>query len=270
MELLSHNLTAAKGYLFFDSAYVAISSNITCHSNNPVYTTVNNILLNGNVTVANETGIFVLADGNFTMNPLWVHHENTGYVFVDTPAPTVHIRKGPVSGNWINCGVVNETETLNTLTILIDNTDPYQTVQTAYVVFPNVEASEMPALADSMDGLQLAYASEVHAAINTTSLPDAAVMQAIFWEAGSVVFDHIAPAWNVTVDHACMLVVETDSAGATVTASNPNTPSLQLTVYLSGEFYGEGCTPGSGSTRFDMTLPQYFGNSTSITCLSNV
>lgn len=43
MQLRSHNLTAAKGYLFFDTAYVAVSTNITCRSTNDVYTTINNV-----------------------------------------------------------------------------------------------------------------------------------------------------------------------------------------------------------------------------------
>ena len=128
-------------------------------------------------------------------------------------------------------------------------------------------AADMGAVVATMNGLKWQYSTDVHAALNTTSLPEAAVMQAIFWTAGSVVFDGVVPVWNVTVSHPCMVVVETDTSGATVTASNPNTPSLPLTLFVPGELYGDGCTPGNGSTRIDMVLPQYFGNSTSITCL---
>ena len=266
-----------QGWLFFDTAYVAVASNITCPSSNPVYTTVQNVVLDGNVTVSVGEQVSVVGPGNYTISPSWVHHGGTGYIFLDNPLPTVYLHVGQLNGNWINSGVTNQSISLDTVSINIDNTNPHEATRTAYIVVPNVTASEMPAIAAAQAGLQVVYTTSVHAALNTSSDDNSGMLQAVFWEAGNVSFDsNSTQGWSVAVSEPCMILVDVDDEGSvTVTASNPDTPSLALTVSINRALSGPGCTGSmhvddedlsEPYTVFSFVLPAFFGNSTAITC----
>jgi chondroitin AC lyase len=277
MQLVSHNLTSQKGFLFFDNAYVAANSNITCHSSNPVYTSVANLVLNGNVTVSIDGQVAVFPSGNYTLQPSWIHHGNTGYLFLDDPLPTVYLHIGQLNGNWISCGVVNESISLDTVSIMIDNTNPLEATRTAYVVVPDVSAEQMPAIAASQAGLLVVYTSDVHAAVNVSGANNnqSGLLEAIFWAPGNVSFDSQGlQGWSISASQPCMLLVSVNDTtnAVTITVSNPDTPSLAVDVSFSRALDGEGCQNSEPSdtqpyTIFSFVLPAFFGNSTSITCV---
>jgi chondroitin AC lyase len=51
MHLLSHSLSSLNSWFFFPDVYVAMGTNVTCTSGNPVFTSLANQILDGNVTV---------------------------------------------------------------------------------------------------------------------------------------------------------------------------------------------------------------------------
>ena len=181
-----------------------------------------------------------------------------------------------MTGNWIDIGVENQTVTLDMITVNIDDTAPYATVQSGYIVVPNVTAEQMPSIAANNAGLFVTYSTSVHAVLNASDAEEASqsgMMQAVFWEPSSVSFvidNTSVPGWSVTASQPCMVIVDASASGSvTFTASNPDTPSLLLELVIDRVLTGEACVAAEdgATTTVTLQLPAFFGNSTSVTCL---
>ena len=126
MHLMSHNLSSLNSWFFFGDFYVAMGTNISCTSGNPVYTSLANRLLDGNVTVrvAGVAAPITLKEGNYKYSLgdsiakdrlLWVHHGNTGYFplrsdghglggNVEFLLSTMYVNNMPRTGDWSSIG----------------------------------------------------------------------------------------------------------------------------------------------------------------------
>ena len=124
MHLLSHNLSSLNSWFFFSDVYVAMETNITCSSGNPVFTSLANRILDGNVTVkvSGKSTPMTLVPGNHSFSLgsltasaddklLWVHHGDTGYFPLSnyddqTAAPVMHVNNLPRTGDWSSIGMI--------------------------------------------------------------------------------------------------------------------------------------------------------------------
>lgn len=134
MHLLSRNLSALKSWFFFDDVYVAMGTNISCSSGNPIYTSLANRLLDGTVTVKVSGGYppmiletgkrwYPLSSAMTGSQLLWVHHGNTGYIpfndyqwsvgrqvksdseLSDVGVPVMYVNNVPSTGDWSSIGM---------------------------------------------------------------------------------------------------------------------------------------------------------------------
>ncbi|MCF6332852.1 MAG: hypothetical protein L3J11_06170, partial [Draconibacterium sp.] len=92
-------LIARKSWFFFDDEYVCLGAGISCKTNLPVVTTLNQCLLRGDVTISSENKKSVIGKGeNKFDNVDWVFQDGVGYVF---PKPTtVNIKNSEATGSW--------------------------------------------------------------------------------------------------------------------------------------------------------------------------
>ena len=96
-----HDFTRArKGWFFFDDEYVCLGAGIESPSRElPVVTTVNQVLLKGEVIVSHGNGKETLKKGEYEIEETnWVFHNGTGYLFPDST--TIHLSNMEESGKW--------------------------------------------------------------------------------------------------------------------------------------------------------------------------
>jgi chondroitin AC lyase len=250
MQLRSHSVTAQKSYMFFDHEYVAMTNNIQCSSQNPVYTTVTSMPSRGVVMAGNSSGEWVV-EGRGVYNAKWVHHHNTGYIFVGPDPVPVHINHEIVKGNWIRSGATDEAISMKLVTVYIDNTPRSGMPYAVYIVAPDVPVHKMAQLSAREAGIVTQYSPAYHAAMHaSTSHPYVGIMHAIFWQAGSVSFDSdVARGWHVHVDQSCMITIEAKTNGeVTFSASHPTEASLLLQIHINRALHGSSCTTTLSST----------------------
>ncbi|MCY1719030.1 polysaccharide lyase beta-sandwich domain-containing protein [Prolixibacteraceae bacterium Z1-6] len=92
-------LIARKAWFFFDEEYVCLGTGISCKTNLPVVTTLNQCLLRGNVLLSSEGKSAVVEKGEKAYENIdWIYHDNVGYVF---PEPTaVYLKNDAEKGSW--------------------------------------------------------------------------------------------------------------------------------------------------------------------------
>ncbi|MGW8314144.1 MAG: polysaccharide lyase family 8 super-sandwich domain-containing protein [Bacteroidales bacterium] len=77
-------IRARKAWFFFNELYVCLGAGIESTSRFPVATTLNQCLLNGEVTLLDEEGERSLPKGVHSLRKVqWIHHDGTGYFFPD-------------------------------------------------------------------------------------------------------------------------------------------------------------------------------------------
>src|SRR5690606_23225988 len=93
------NLEAKKSWFFFDEEYVCLGTGIKSRPNLPVATTINQVLMQSDVTVAQEGEVKKLPHGNRELNEVkWVYQDKIGYIF---PEPTtIHLSNQEEKGRW--------------------------------------------------------------------------------------------------------------------------------------------------------------------------
>ncbi|WP_020533082.1 polysaccharide lyase family 8 super-sandwich domain-containing protein [Flexithrix dorotheae] len=95
-----HDLVKArKSWFFFDDIYVCLGAGISSRSEYPVATTLNQCLLNGEVSVWENGEKKLLEKGERELKEVTkIYHDGVGYIF---PEPTiVNLQNDQVSGSW--------------------------------------------------------------------------------------------------------------------------------------------------------------------------
>ena len=124
MDLAVGDLRARKAWFYFDDEFVCLGAGITCPTDHPVYTSLNQCLLRGPVrTSATLSGDELPAGDHALSGVKWVCHDSVGYVF---PAPAaVRLRNGPATGSWQRLGPWSpEPVTENVFTLWLDHGAP--------------------------------------------------------------------------------------------------------------------------------------------------
>jgi len=88
-----------KSWFFFDKEYVCLGAGIESSSPHPVATTLNQSLLEGEVTVNGPDGVIELGRGAHSLQGIqWIHHGGVGYLF---PEPAdLHLSNRAEKGSW--------------------------------------------------------------------------------------------------------------------------------------------------------------------------
>ena len=210
MQLARGKLSAQKVWVFLDNSYVCLGAGITCDSDNPVATTVNQCLLDGKVSKALG----------------WIHHANVGYVFPDLSNQRAVIRftSGMQEGAWADIGTGSKDLVhKDVFNLWLDHGRRPKDVSYVYVVFPNYTAGQTLARSKSL-GLEILANTADGQAVRDEKLDLTAIA---FWKAGKV--------GSVEVDQPCLLLVRRDKGKTLVSVSNPENRPLTVNVRIDGQ-----------------------------------
>lgn len=213
MDLERDGLLAKKSYFMFDEGMVAVGNGITYGAEQPIYTTINQTSLNGEVTVSDEKGAHVLEKGTRELkNVSWVLHNGVGYYF---PIPTtVMLKNDEQAGSWsrIVQGASNAEVTMDVFNLWINHgTRPmnksyqYAVVMGATAEILNEYTQDSPYFIEQKDGHQAVY--------NKNSK----VLEATFWEKGSVSLGGL----TIKVDKPCVVTASDIEGNMKISVANP-------------------------------------------------
>ena len=251
-------LKARKAWFFFDDEYVCLGAGITAEANYPVYTTLNQCLLNGPVLIKTRNDELKLERGKHTVpNVSWVLHAGIAYLFPKSQA--VGIDNDVATGSWrqINhqASALAEPVSHEVFALWIDHGVKPRDGHYEYVVMPAAGPSTLDAYAKDMPVKILVNTADKQAVLHLPSHRAGIV----FYQAGKIrIADQV-----ITVDAPCMAMVKINGKSLeTLTVSDParKLSHLHLDTSAQAEGSGKGWTAvwdkRKKSSTIDIDLPQ--------------
>jgi chondroitin AC lyase len=262
-------LSARKSWFFFDDEFVALGADIRSESDYTVATTLNQSLLNGDVIIATTENESVLERGEHNLEEvLWVHHDETAYLF---PVPTaVKLENRQRNGEWKDINeqtwaFAQEEVRKDVFTLWIDHGISPEQAGYKYIVVPGIEAAEVENYHSSFPIKIVANQPEIQA-VKHTGL---GMSQIVFYEPGDI---EISDSITITAKTSGQLMVATSNDTIEkITVSDPSRKldSFQFTVTapveIDNDKWSAEWDENGGYSRVSVTLPDghYAGQSVS-------
>ncbi|XMO85832.1 DNRLRE domain-containing protein [Algibacter sp. AS12] len=237
---------AKKSWFFLDNYIVCLGAGISANTTGKLTTSVNQVLLDGDVTVKVGSGAQqVLAnDTNETYTDqnsnTWIHHDNIGYYF---PAGNkLSVNNTLKTGKWSDVSDLNSntnTQSDNTFQLWVDHgeNDDIQNQSYSYIVAPAADTAN-----DMVDFGQLPVeilenTASIQAVIQNVSGNE--ILQIVFHEATT--YDN-GNGIRITVDKPCVLMIKNfNSSAVDLYISDPKQIQTSIDVLVN--------LPGINDTR---------------------
>jgi chondroitin AC lyase len=262
-------LSAKKSWFFFDEEYVCLGADINTRASLPVATTLNQCLLDGEVTAMASGRKLVLSEGEHKLeNISWIYHDGVGYLF---PAPVnANLLNMPQTGNWYDINqqsdISRDDVTLPVFKLWLDHGTRPAKASYEYIVVPAVTAAQLEAGKTNRNIKILSNTADLQAVCNTALN----ICQAVFYRAGEL---DVTNNLKVVMDSPGVVMIKSDDAGVKeISVSDPSRKLGRMHLSVSGEvaFKNENVKcyfdRNTNSTAISIALPQtvFAGSSVSV------
>jgi len=137
------DLAAKKAWFFFEEEYMCLGAGITSNDNAEVVTTLNQALLDGEVTIEDK----IMEKGIHTLqNVSWIHHDGIAYIFPHKN--NMQLENTSKSGSWFDINQQSDTpkssKTKEVFLLYLSHGSQPNNDSYAYVVKPNASISQLP------------------------------------------------------------------------------------------------------------------------------
>ncbi len=247
-DLVLDSLAARKSWFFFDDEYVCLGAGITCGSDRPVVTTVNQCHLEGDVWIAEASPARKLDKGVHPLeHPAWVWHDSVAYVFLEPSA--VHLRNDVERGSWheINQRYSKDEIAREMFTLWIDHGSGPQTASYAYAVVPGIDRPAVEAFA-ARPPLKILSNEVTLQAVWHEKLT---LTAAAFYEPGPL---KIRSDLTVAVDTPCLILIRELPGKLLISVSNPENKQATVRIQMDGRWAGEGVEVIDDQPRSRLTI----------------
>ncbi len=261
---------AKKSWFFFDKEYACLGTDIRSESKLPVATTINQVLLKGDVAIQQQGNTKILEVGNrVAENVKWVHHDRVGYIF---PRPaTVKVSNQQETGTWASItdqkNISKEPVNEQVFKLWFDHGPRPTKAAYEYIVVPDVDATELQTSSQNNRHIRILSNTDTIQAVMHEQLN---ILQAAFYQSGEL---NISPTFSLRMDSQGMAMLKLQ--GGRIKALSLSDPSRQLrrmTISVSGIYAskkaGLVCLPDQLHQRTLMLidLPQgvYVGKSVTL------
>jgi len=251
---------AKKAWFFFDHEYVCLGAGISSERNMPVATTINQVLLKGDVTISQDDNVAVLTEGDRQLkNVKWVHQDKVGYLF---PQPvSVNVLNQTQQGRWsdINYQKIVSKEIVNKKVFMMwfDHGDKPINASYCYIVVPDVAVSELSETSGSNRDIEILKNDPQMQAVRHTKL---GISQLIFYKAGQI---DITSGMKIKMaDPGVVMVKMKDDRIKELSVSDPSRKlsKVEITVSgiysLSGDGYSAVPNKTMNNSLITVNLPQ--------------
>ena len=218
--------------MMLDDGFVALGAGISCDSDRPVVTSVNQCLLRGRVVEA--------PGANF------VWHEEVAYLF---PAGQKFLlTHGAQTGRWSDIGVGSDKPvTEQVFSLWLDHGARPGGAAYAYVVMPGVSAEEAARRAKN-SGVEVLSNNPTLQAVR---VPKLGLVGVVFWSAGRVE----SGRQTVSVDQPCLLMAQRRGRRLRVSVANPLNEPARVKVTVGRKVTGERAAQTASGKTVTFDLP---------------
>lgn len=234
-----YDTQAKKSWFFFDEQIACLGAGIKSSSQFPVYTTINQSLSNGRVTIQTSNGI-----QHFDKEGVWknksvlaVKNDEVGYHFLGEERVQISNRIQTGSWNRINTNRPADLVQKKVFKLHIDHGINPVGGRYAYVIWPAIRTiediqPEQLTILENTEKIQAVYHKET------------AIGQAVFHQAGVLYFGD----WRLEVSEPCVVLVrEADRQSPQIFLADPTQQLSQIELELRNT--------GSKSDRWLIDLP---------------
>jgi chondroitin AC lyase len=219
-----------KAWFFFDDEVVALGTGLGGSASEPIYSSVNQSLKRGSINVSYDSGSgSSLGTGEHTLSsPLWVHHDQVGYVFPN--ASVVKLKNADQSGSWqeINNSKSSSMITKSVFSLWFDHGVEPTDQRYAYIMVPGASLAAVQSYANSLPVRIISNNSQQQAVRNDTL----AIAGIVFYAPGTVT---VRPGLSVESDSKCIVLVNEAGSELKVTAAHPENAETTVNITLSGD-----------------------------------
>jgi len=252
MDFARGKLTAKKAWSFFDNEVVCLGAGLTCPTDFPVITSVNQCLRKGDVLVSAGGPARVAQRGQQTLNgPAWIHHDGVGYLFPEHAQ--LVLKDERQTGNWwqINHVYPKDEVSEDVFSLWINHGKQVADGGYQYVVLPGIAAAALAAYAQTPPTEVLENTPDLQAVRQRNTKTIAAA----FYQPGKLT---VPNGPSLAVDRPCLLLTRQTDKGLELALSNPENKPLEVIVEVGAKLTGEGCTwsEQDGVSRIRFGLPE--------------
>lgn len=222
----SINTSGKKSWFFFDNEVVCLGSDIRSSNATPINTTVNQCLLNGEVTVqlADGTASTVERGENKYTDLSWINHDNISYYFPEKGDLT--LRNNSQSGTWNSIASDagdGSLQTKDVFKVWFDHGTKPQGAQYSYYIVPNT--SSVAEAQNKLDDIVVINCDSVQATYNKSLQ----IVGAVFHKKGTLRIGDI----EMSSSAPCMAMF-TGVNGESIKAyvADPSYSQDSLTLYM--------------------------------------
>ncbi len=260
---------AKKSYFFFDDEVVALGAGLKSVSSNPLYTSINQSNLDGDVTYSVGGEIKTLeAETKLTIeNAEWVYHDNIGYI---TPGEQkISFANKSQTGNGLRIGDEREPyETKEIFSAGIEHGVNPKNGTYTYILVPGESIEYVSEYAKAPKVQILRNDTEIQAVYH----PGLEILQAVFRKPGELEY---AEGKKISVDRACMIMVRKIASGYEIVMQNPEQTYVTVNVGINEKMEAAGAVwnEESGMLNLPMTTTRgatWLGQSVIKYLLSNM
>ncbi|MCE5250770.1 polysaccharide lyase 8 family protein [bacterium] len=220
-------LFARKAWFFFDDEFVCLGAGITCSSDNPVVTTVNQCFLKGDLTVSNGKDSRTVSRGSHSFtDAAWVYHDSTAYIF---PEPAqLRLTNDAQTGDWwsINHMYSKENVSRDVCTVWFDHGKSPREARYAYIVSPGVSLASVARYEKGASPVEILSNEPEIQAVRHKGL---GITGIAFYSPGSL---RVAENLEIGAEKPCLLLVKELKDTIEISVSNPVNREMTVAVVV--------------------------------------
>jgi len=252
-------VAARKSWFFFDKEYVCLGAGISTEKELPVFTTLNQNLLRGEVTVSakNTSSVIDKSEKSYE-NVDWVFQDGIGYVF---PRPTtVHIENIQKTGSWWRINKQTDSPkdniALDVFSLWIDHGKRPKDATYEYIVVPATSTEELKQR-NIDSSVSILYNTPYVQAVKNNDL---GICQMVFYKAGEV---QVSENLKLTSDLPGIVMLKMDGESIKeISVADPNRELGKMHISVSGKLISIGedykvlWNEGKNTSEIAIDMPQ--------------
>ncbi len=259
-------LEARKSWFFFKDEYLCLGAGIKSRPDLPVATTIDQRLLEDEVSIVKEGTRSVLPPDEHSLDGIrGIHHNRIGYIL--PTADGLRLTNREEQGRWSDITdqkhISEEVVKIDVFTLWFDHGESPDSATYEYIVIPDIASSDFAESLHDDRGIEiLSNTADLQAAKNKED----GICQAAFYRAGKVQFSE---SLSVVLESQGMVMLQVGADGVEqLTVSDPSRKLNSLMLTISGKYQVKGTDASvlaatEGKTTLVVDLPQgvYAGKS---------
>lgn len=245
MKYVRNGLTANKSWFMIDNKIVCLGSGVSSSEGFPVTTSVSQSYLNGEALIKLENLVKTAKEREELLDPLWVLHNNTGYLF--PKGGNLILETNTVEGSWNRVAKRYPDDRIKAdiFKLWFEHGKNPKAGSYAYIIVPNTTERQMTEL-ESNSPFKI---------INNESLQavesfDGSSAGISFYKAGKAnIFG------GIEVNQACLVMLEKQNKDIKISVSDPTQKLTEIQITLKDQYEHESAEKTESNTIIKVTMP---------------